>query len=452
MKHFLTESARVLVPLIILAAGIGGFLVFGQKPKVVQREVSTDNAALVESIEVKTLEETFDIEVEGVAVPFRRITLSAEVDGRITNKSPISKAGSYVELNDPLFQIDPSDYKLEVMRLESQLRQATEEIAAVDVDIANTQSMVKLANEELAIRAKDLKRRTQLATRNAISDSEVDDAKRMELSARNSLQTLHNQINVSRQRKKTLDAARELVAVQLKRAELDLSRATVTSPVIGTVIQDHVEQNDYVKKGDTLVTIHETERMEVKCSLRVEELYWVWLQSGIFAPNADVAAVNKFEIPQTPVSVVYEFQGTDYVWDGVLSRYEGTGLDDRTRMVPCRVRVDEPTKPRTSGTRSEQASVSLPSLITGMYVTIRIPIAAPVELIEIPTSALRPGGEVWVIRDRQLHIQTVEVAHANDPFVLVRRQQTGLQPGDKVITSPLAIVKNGMSVKELSAQ
>ena len=199
-----------------------------------------------------------------------------------------------------------------------------------------------------------------------MSENAVDAARQLELSSRNSLQTLKNQLATSQQRRKTLEAARDLVAVQQKRAKIDQTRTHVVSPIDGMVISDRVQKDEYIQKGDPLIVFSDTKHMEVKCNLRVDELYWVWLGAGVFRPGARSPLKSRYEIPKTKVEVVFELEGVKYLWDGEFSRYEGTGLDEATRTVPCRVMVANPTKVRRDETSGSNQLITMPALVTGM--------------------------------------------------------------------------------------
>jgi hypothetical protein len=208
-----------------------------------------------------------------------------------------------------------------------------------------------------------------------------------------------------------------------------------------------VEQDSYVAKGGPLVRLSETSRMEIRCSLSVDQLYWLWLQAGILSPDETASPRTLLELPQTPVTVAFAFEGIECQWDGVLSRFEGNGLDRKTRMVPCRVRVDEPTQVKTHTDSPWKAGISLPALLTGMYVTVRIPVQPSVPMLSLPSAALHPGGQVWVLRDGKLCIELVDRPRVEKDCVLVRPSMTqGLQIGDEVIVSPLPHVVRGMSV------
>ena len=457
-KSLFAELARIGLPLLIVATGVGGFLVFGQRPEMTRREEAGTKAPLVETAAVRAFDKKLPIEVDGVAIPYRQVKLSAEVPGRITRKEANSRAGSYVHQNEVLLQIDPTDYDLEVARLRSEAAEADENIKAAEIDIANTRKLIDLAQQDLVLQRKDLTRREKLRATRAISENDLDDARRLELVKRNALQTLQNQLASHTQRKRTLQAARKRVAVEIQRADADRKRTRVVSPVSGTVVVEYVEQGNFVKKGDPLFLINETSRMEVKCSLRMNQLYWLWMQRGSAERSASSRPESRFELPNTKVEVAFRLRGVEYVWDGVLSRYEGTGLDTKTRMIPCRVRVDAPTHVRTvavgsAAGRTAVRGFSMPALFSGMFVTVRIPVAPAVPLLAIPSVALRPGGRVWVVRGGVLRLVTVSVILTEGDTVVVSQPSEGvLQPGDKVVTSPLPSVSAGMPVTEVAAQ
>jgi biotin carboxyl carrier protein len=444
-----SEAVRIGVPLLILSAGIGGFFVFGQRPEVARRESTLGQNILVDTAPVEQFIDEMVIEVEGVAVPYRQVTLSAEVSGRVVRKAATSRAGSYVRRDDFLLQIDPTDYQLEVTRSNRDLNKAEQEIESIEVDVENTTALIALADEDLALRKRELRRRQKLFATGSISESELEESQRSELVSRNSLQSMRNQLASSKQRRLTLDASLELVRVQLQRAQVDIQRTGVAAPINGTVTMDHVEEGDFVNRGDPLYLLTEAGQMEVKCSLRVDQLYWLWLQQG--ASGQVGPAESVFQIPRTDVEVVFEFEGQQYVWQGVLARYEGTGLDTETRMVPCRVQVDEPTQVLRAavGEETRARHFSLPTLFTGMYVTVRIPIHSPVPLLSLPAAAVRAGGRVWIVRDQKLRIEPVDIAQATADRVIVRQPATDrLRPGDRVVTSPLTSARSGMKVAE----
>src|SRR5690606_12715084 len=98
-----------------------------------------------------------------------------------------------------------------------------------------------------------------------------------------------------------------------------LERSQVAAPVSGVIVRDSVEEGAFVQKGAALFVIEDTSSIEVQCSLRMDDLYWLWRQRGS-GPPPETAEQTAYQVPQTPASVVYEFagrEGTRYVWQGV---------------------------------------------------------------------------------------------------------------------------------------
>lgn len=440
---------RVIAPILIVGLGIGGLLVFGQKPAKQEKPAADIPKAIVEVVSAESFDGIFHIEVDGVAVPLRQVQSSARVAGLITMKSDQCRGGMYVDAGDVLIEIDRTDYELEEERLQVQLEQANENLAEVAVDLENIQHLIELAQEDAKLQQRNLQRKRDLLGRGASTDAAIDEALKLELSSRNALRTLQNQQKTHEQRQKTLAAARKLATTQLKRAESDLTRTTVAAPVSGTIVQADVEQGDYVKVGDPLFRTNDTDDMEVSCQLRVEELYWIWMQAGTFSPGTINPDEAVFEVPPTPVDVVFEFKGIEYLWKGELSRYEGTGLDPSTRTIPCRVLVKEPTDVQIAG-GGARGLVSPPTLFSGMYVKVRVPVDPPIPLVAVPNTAVQPGGDIWLVRDGALDIEDVTVARMNGDSALLLPSQNGPQPGESVVVSPMAGPTQGMEVHPIN--
>ena len=455
-------AANILGAILILGLGIAGFVIFGRKPEVptdTSRQDAANVAPLVDVAVVKAWDQPFHLDIDGEASTYRILTVGAEVTGRVADKPETTRTGTFVNKGDVLFQIDAVNYQLEEQRLQARVVQATEELKAVDVDIQSTTTLLKLAQEENQLQKNHLERIRSLYSKKATSESELDAAIRQELTSRNALQMQQNQLNAWQQTKKTKEASLKLAQAELERTITDLQRCRILSPITGRIVDDMKEEGDYVKPGDPLVHISDSSRMEIKCSLKSEELAWVWQQGLSMNPqpiatsetatlekeSADGKKRDPFKIPQVPCEIAFEFQGVETIWDGYLSRYEGTGMDRATRMFPCRVVVEEPEKTRTRSIDGKSA-VSPPTLLSGMYVTIRIPITSPVPLLQVPAESVRPGEQLWIVRDGKLSVTSVNLVRVDGESALVQPEGSSLKAGDEVIISPLASVNNGMPV------
>lgn len=483
---------RILLNLIgsvgILGLGVFGLLFFGKAPEVPVDEsalAARSQAPAVETAEVTAFSGPFQVQVDGEASTWRVLTVSSEVGGRIESKSAGCRSGLFVNAGDVLFEIDRRNYELDEQRLIARLAQAQEELNSIDVELGNGEALLKLAGEENELQKAHLARVKTLFQRQATSETELDNAARQELTSRNALQMQENQLGSLRQSRRTKEAGLKLVEAELERCRLDLERCTVKAPIAGRIVQDTREDGDFVKAGDALVQLSDGSRMEVRCSLRGEEVSWIWRQqqrqrsqpvptsqqqdpaaAGVSAGGGGAADVSSagsavarspeppldpLGTPDVPCEVVFEFEGTETVWAGRVSRYEGTGLDRATRTFPCRVVVERPAEPRVA-TDGRSGTVAPPALLSGMFVTVRIPIEAPVQLYRLPPESLRPGGTIWLVREGRLQVVQVSLLQMTQGEAVVHPVDQQFAVGDRVVISPLAAIQDGMQVQLVEGQ
>jgi len=421
-----------MLPLLILGGGAAGFALFYFQKDATAHVVKEDKPPLVETVAAEAHDRGLEIEVDGVVVPYREIELSAEVDGRVDYKNEVCRAGKYVEKDALLLKIDPRDHELEIRRLVEGFDSPGDTVDRSGDGEASPRSLIGLAERELELRKKEYARLEGLVGgRRVVSDAEIEQGELSVIMAENTLQTLRS---------------------QLEQARLDLERTEITSPIDGVVVNDAVEQGDFVRRGTTLVRIEDTSKVEVKCSLRVDELYWLWNQTGLGpgGTGADKPRI-EYQIPEAPVQVVYRLAQRDYLWDGRLSRYEGVGLDETTRTVPCRVVVEAPREVCVVGAEGGQGGLTgPPALVRGMFVTVKIHAEPQARMVRIPEKAVRPGRRVWIVRgaegQTQLAMLDVRVVGVADEAAIVLAGE--LAPGDRVVVTPLSGAEEGMVVRE----
>jgi multidrug efflux pump subunit AcrA (membrane-fusion protein) len=116
----------VLIPAGLLMGGIAVLLLLGTAQTEKKPRIGTDYRSRMEALsEVRvqrlqtlaSLGEQLQLVVDGSVVPFREAKVAAEVAGKIESKTDNCEAGAYVEANELLMTIDPTDYELEVEQL-----------------------------------------------------------------------------------------------------------------------------------------------------------------------------------------------------------------------------------------------------------------------------------------------------------------------------------------------
>ena len=107
-------------------------------------------------------------------------------------------------------------------------------------------------------------------------------------------------------------------------------------------------------------------------------------------------------------------------------------------MITLVTRVDDPYAIDAEG----EARAPLP---IGLFVDAEIEGREVEGVVVVPTGALRRGREVLVIdANDRLHVRTVDVLRVERERALI---EAGIEAGERVVTSPLEVVTEGMAVR-----
>ncbi len=452
---FLGVIAQAVLSFVLIGGSVGVVLLLGtgQRP-----ETKASEEAGVSVVEVRPVQEHtggIDFEVDGVVIPFREVDVPAEVAGQVSYKSDNCRMGRTVKQGEVLLRIDPTDFELEIRRLEQELAKAKANRKELAVEIEARHRQIKLAEEDLEIQKREVTRYESIEDPGAYSKSELDAARLSELKARDAVQTEHDQLELLQARKEGIAAAVELVAAQLDKAEVELSRTEIEAPIGGVVTQEVAEEGSYVQRGGTIVRIQDTSCMEIRCSLQMHEMHWI-----LRSTSGDSDPKNPrdvYQIPETPATVSFEVGGSTYRWQGSLSYFDGGQVDKQTRMIPCRVYVREPLKVEVeSASGQSPKNPAAFALMAGMFVKVAVHSQPDLPLVELPEAAIQPGNTVWTATpgkdSNTLSKTTVRIAHGLGDTVLAYAEDDGLKAGDLAVVSPLAVPVEGASVKILEAK
>ena len=440
-----SESAsRTVLSIAILAAGVAGFFLMGT-PRVETQAPRGAQAVVVETSPAMEHTDGIEFVVDGVVVPFKRIAIAAEVGGRVQFKSPQCRTGKNVRKGEVLIRVDPADYELEVKRLDEELTQAGAMLDELQTEVNTIDNQIESAKKQAELDDRQLQRTNELFDRRAASETELDTARRTALASRSNLQTLQDQKNQIDQRRIRLKSAQTLGETNLEKANLSLSRCEIRSPIDGIIVSESVEQDGFVQTGNAVIVLQDSSQLDVTCQLHMRQMNWLWQSTG----DAIQSNLDTNAFPRAPAEVLYDLGGKTFAWKGEVDRFDGAGIDDQTRMVPCRVHVDDPTSARLdehtkAGAKASAGPTKPPALMTGMFVKVRVKTIPPVPLIRLPQRALQPGNAVWVFSDSKLVRKTIQVATSNATDVIAFEEESGIQAGDQIVVSPLAAPVDGM--------
>jgi multidrug efflux pump subunit AcrA (membrane-fusion protein) len=400
-----------IVPMALVAIGVGVMIGMKRPDPGKKLPVEDKRSALMSQMlaaDVQTVRalaevsETLDLSVSGTVVPFREIQLAAEASGRIIEKSPDTRSGNFVQQGDMLYRIDPRDYELEVERWTRKLDQERATLVEQQQDIENAKRLLDVAEQEMQLVEAEVERfeRLQGSFR---SQAELDQAKRARLASMNQRVTIQNQLSLLQARRSRLELETKLAETELEQAQLNLERTVVRAPVAGRVVTEQVETDSYVQRGTPLVTIEDTSSSEVAVNVRMDQLYWILDAQNISSDTlVNAAQASRYQLPPNRVKIRYKVAGRQsavYQWEGVLSRYDGAGIDPQSRTVPIRILVEKPGEFLINGQSPKQSGLSGPaSLVRGMFVEAVIEAKPATPLLLVPKLSVKPAtgtNQIW---------------------------------------------------------
>ena len=407
---------NIALPLLIL---LGGFAIFKLLGSVEPKARPADDQTLagrlrrfpaVEVTPVRTLQEIgkpLELVVDGVVVPHQEVQIAAEVAGRVIEKSPLCQAGNFVQKGQLLVKIDPTDYQQEVERLTQAREEDYQAIKEVDQEIANSKLTLEIAKKDVELAQREVDRLRALPA-GFVSEGEIDQAEKAQLVSNQNRVTIENQLNLLATRRGRLEASERLAATQLESSKINLQRCEIVSPADGMIVKEEAELNSFLVRGAPIVMLEDIRKADVSINLRMDQLFWVLDQgeNRLIPHENEAAAIEAirregYSLPKTPAVVEYEIAGLagrTYRWNGNLVRYDGIGLDSRSRTVPVKVEVDDPDHVITDD-GSTKLAAGPSALVRGMFVRVRLQITPKSPLVVIPATAMRPGNRVWQFID-----------------------------------------------------
>jgi len=372
------------LPLLILVAGIIGFMLLGLKSPVAEKE--EDNiksvAVLVEKPSLAPVH--LRVLTQGEVQARIEIDLVPQVGGKIEYISPSFLQGGIFKKGEVLIRIETADFDLRVVQ--------------ADAVVAQAQQVLIREEAEAQIAARDWE--------------ELGEGEASALTLR--------QPQLA-QAKASLAAAN----ASLADAKLQLGRTSIRAPFAGRVRTKAADVGQFVTPGARLGSIFSTDVVDVRLPLTDVEL------AKLDLPLAFVEDENN---PGPDVKLSAVVAGKPRVWTGRITRTD-SAIDRTTRVLFAFVEVQEPY--------GKGADNGMP-LIVGLFVQAEVQGRSLPDAMTISRSALRGNDVVYLAKDDALEIVTVEVASSDRNSAIIT---SGLSVTDNVITSPVRGASDGMVVQ-----
>ncbi len=378
------ELFWIAAAVAIVAGGYFGFQYLGENREIVEAEPAARPITLVDTASFVPVDGPLPIRGEGFVEPFRTVALSAPTGGRIVMLHPAITDRGTFEAGEVLVEIDASNER-------AQISQARASIAATEarLDLIGTQ----------------LDRASNLLERNAISQAAVDDLLGQQDEVR---------ANLEGQR------------AQLASAEIALENKIVRAPFSGKVQTKEAEIGNVVAGGAPIARIYTDDQMEVSVAIR----------------ESDAALIpGLFEGSPAPATVSIQFAGVAKEWSAEVVRID-PALDPQTRTLTATVALRERAE-----TSQPLASGAPPALINA-FAEVVIDGIEPDATYAIPSTALRGGDSVWLLRNETLVIHPASLIHVDGETSFVRIAD--LEAEDRLILTTLAAPQPGKMLRDIN--
>jgi len=342
-----------------------------------------------------------DQTISGTVVPFREVTLTAQIGGRVTLVA--GAEGDFFDRDEVLVAISDE-------RLTAQRRQSLAELRSAEA--AMREAQMQYGREVAAPRSRDIGQMPgmgipsmfdQLITRPAGAIAGLGDPA-IERQA-----DLHSRFVGVDQAAARWEQARS----RLDEIDSAIRDTRSVAPFSGLIMRKHVEEGDTVQPGQPLISFGHVEFLRVEADiparlvgrLRVGDMVRVTLDVGPTEVDARVAQIFPIADPQ---------------------RHTVTVKFDLPRGVP-------------GG--------------PGMYADVHIPGAETSEgTVRIPLSAIVPGGalpRVAVVEaDGTVRVRMVRLGAVQGGMITVL---SGLEAGERILDSPDANIRSGERVDGVTA-
>jgi len=376
---------RIIICTLIILIGVAGYRYMITNKQKVTRRPPEKSVQVVRVLPLHPESYTITIEAMGSVIPSREIVLKVPVAGEIISMHKDFSEGGLLEAGITILQIDPKDYQLT-------LQQKQRALSSAEYELSLEQGRQNVAQKEW--------------------DLLYGEAKAGEVESSLALRKPHL-VKVQAD----IKASR----AELEQAKVNLDRTTVRAPFNTLVRNKYVDTGSFVSSQEKLANLVGTDEYWVQVSLPVERLQWITIPA-------------KDNDPGSSADVYYR-QGMKR--QGKVLRLLAD-LSKEGRMARLLVSVKDPL-----GLQAEEANLA--PLLIGEFVRVSIEGQQLENVYRIPRTALRNNSSIWLVRDdNTLDIHPVQTLWRDEEHVLIR---DGLQPGDLLIVSNLAVPVDGMGVR-----
>jgi len=370
----------VILPLVILIGVVVLVKVMtSSKPKAFNRK-PPETVETVEIAPVNYQDYQVFIDSYGNIEASTSSQLVAQVSGQVISVADNFKTGLPIKKGQELLRVDARDYKIEVR------------IAGAEV--ANAQLAL---NEEKARAAQALK-----------------DWKKINPNKKANALVLREPQLASAQ------ASLEAATARLEKAKLALSRATVTAPYDGYIVQRLVSVGELINTNTPVATIFSSDSLEARLPVPSNKVQF------LKSPNKGAAQV-KLEA---------DFAGQTESWIVPLDRSDSV-IDEETRQWYVTAKLP-----------SDFLAVN-PKVKVGQFVSAEIEGELLEDVVVVPSTILTADDQIFVYREGAVYRRDIKILWQDEQSTVIdpTGEKPNLEEGEQLVTSRLSFVADGAKAR-----
>jgi len=374
---------QIIIPIVILAAGIAAMAVFSSMKKPPEEKAEVDNTPIVAVSEITVAPMTLEVSSYGIAKPKYETELIAQVNGEIVELSDTFLRGGFVKKNQLLARIDPNDYQAALIDAQASMATAR---AALEKEVAQG----KVAEREW---------------------KQITDTSPTELSLRKP------QLAQELARVKAAQAS-------VLRAERNLERTEIRAPYDAMINSRNIGLGSYVGVGTKIGHVLGTATAEIRLPVADNQLAF------LVKTESTKQGVNA------PVKLIGTYAGQDIEWQAIITRSEGV-IDSKSRMSYLVAEINDPYLLNSSSDSSDVP------LRFGSYVNAKIMGYDISQATLVPRYLVVKNKVAILDSESKLHYAVIDIVRQQGSNVVVAN---GLQDGDQLIVSALDYPVDGMKL------
>jgi RND family efflux transporter MFP subunit len=419
MVSIVIRFVRVVV--VLAAASALGFWLYSIR-ETPDRQPVEQLPPGVRVIEVHPETQQMVVEAFGTVAPRNMVKVAAEVAGRIEKMHPAFREGGKIGKDQAIIEIDRRTAILDLAAAKARVARAEAEIDYLTRDIENLSSDLTLAESNMDLTSKEVERLKALNQREFASKTSLDKVQQQFLAARSQVQAIRNRQALAGPLMVQKQAALSLARNDVEKMDLVLEKSRILAPFTGLVLSRLVEQGDYVNPGQILGSVYRAGALDVAVRIPLAELRWI---QPLF---------DRGQLPEAQVRMANAAPQDARDWPARVARIKAE-IDDQTRTLPMTLEILPDPGPDSGN--------PLETLKPGAFVQCRIEGKRFDDIHVLPRHLVHPGNRVYVVKDGRLEIRKVSVLRKFNDQVFV---ESGLAPGDHVVSSPLPGAYDGMAV------